>query len=180
MPGLEIGNDRILMRVERDARFSFCTMPYGAFEDGLDLQEGTVAVNGLGRISGLVYYAMPCRFESLEVRLEGVSTPIVSRAVGNWPVDVEDDELETYPYLHFLEERGTGMPWRWERWYTLAGRHLVFDSEQYFERARPELRGKNWERFMVRLRQAVDLAEWAQNQEVAFTNLISTAGLEGR
>jgi hypothetical protein len=124
-------------------------------------------------VKGLLYYPMSCAFESLVVRVEGITSPALDRAVGQWPEKVDDDELESYPHLHFLEERKTGMPWRLERWYTLAGPYLVFDSQQYFERPRSVQRGKNWERLIVQLRQVVDLSVWEQGTAVGTVNLIS-------
>ena len=107
------------------------------------------------------------------MRVEGVAAPVLNRVVGEWPAAVDDDQLETYPYLHFLEERKTGTPWRLERWYTLAGQYLIFDSEQYFERTELQHRGKNWERFIVQLRQVVNLSAWALSTQVGAVNLIS-------
>jgi hypothetical protein len=173
MQGLQVWNDKVLIRVSRDAGLAFRLMPGGEFQGDFDLQEGGVQVARPAPVSGLLYYAMPCVFESLVVRVEGVSAPLLNRAAGEWPAAVDDDELETYPYLHFLEERKTGMPWRFERWYTLAGSYLVFDSEQYFERSKPQNSGKDWERLIVQLRQVVDLPAWAQNTSVVAVNLVS-------
>ena len=107
--------------------------------------------------------------------MEGRAAPALERAAGQWPADVDDDQLEAYPHLHFLEERKTGIPWRLERWYTLAGPYLVFDSQQYFERSRPRQQGKDWERLIVQLRQVVDVAVWMANPSVVVVNLISSA-----
>jgi hypothetical protein len=176
MQGLQVWNDQILIRVSRDAGLAFRLMPDGEFHGGFDLQEGSVEVAGTMSVSGLLYYAMPCLFESLVVRVEGIAAPLLDQAVGEWPAVVDDDELDTYPYLHYLEERKTGMPWRLERWYTLAGPYLIFDSEQYFERSKPQQGGKDWERLIVQLRQVVDLPAWAQNTEVVAVTLISSSG----
>jgi len=174
MQELQVWNDQVLIRVSRDASLAFRLMPDGQFHGGFALQGGHVEVVGSEPVSGLLYYAMPCLFESLVVRVEGFAAPLLNRAVGEWPAAVDEDELETYPYLHFLEERRTGMPWRLERWYTLAGPYLIFDSEQYFERSRPQQRGKDWERLIVQLRQVVELPTWAQNTAVVAVNLISS------
>ena len=176
MEGLRIWNDQVFVRVSRDARMAYRLMPDGAYQGELELQEGGVRVPGAVPVSGLLYYAMPCLFESLVVRVEGIAAPLLERAAGEWPVVVDDDQLETCPYLHFLEERKTGMPWRLERWYTLAGPYLIFDSEQYFERSRPQQRGKDWERLIVQLRQVADLPAWAQNAEMVVVNLVSSGG----
>jgi len=173
MHGLQVQNDRVLLRVFRDARFDFRLMADDKFYGTFKLQQGSAEIIGTEPVKGLLYYAMPCVFESLIVRIEGTTTPVINRTVGDWPASIDDDELEMYPYLHFLEERRTGMPWRFERWYTLGGPYLVFDSEQYFERSRPQQRGKNWERLIVQLRQVVDLNAWAQNIEAVAINLIS-------
>jgi hypothetical protein len=172
MQGLQVWNAKVLIRVSRDAGLAFRLMPGGEFHGDFCLQEGSVDVAGTAPVNGLLYYPMSCLFESLVVRVEGVAAPLLNRAAGEWPAAVDDDELETYPYLHFLEERKTGMPWRLERWYTLAGPYLVFDSEQYFERSKPQKSGKDWERLIVQLRQVVDLPAWAQNTSVAAVNLV--------
>lgn len=158
MQGLEMWNDQVLIRVFRDGRLTFRAMPDGDFEGHSELQEGRIEVPGTTPVDGLLHYALPCLFERVVVRVEGVAVPLLDRAVGEWPAAVDDDQLETYPHLHFLEERRTGMPWRFERWYTIARPYLIFDSEQYFERQRAVERGKNWERLIVQLRQVVDLS----------------------
>lgn len=173
MEGLQIWNDQVLLRVARDARLAFRLIREETFHGDFEFQEGIVEADGMAPVSGLLYYAMPCVFESVVVQLEGVATPAVFQTVGEWPMDIDDDQLETYPHLHFLEERKTGMPWRLERWYTLAGPYLVFDSQQYFERPRPVQHGKNWERLMVQLRQVVDLPRWTANMDKPVVNLIS-------
>jgi len=176
MQGLEIWNDQILLRVFRNGRLEFESKADREANGTVDLREGSIEVVGAAPVSGLLYYPMPCLFESLVVRLEGRATPLINQAVGEWPTAVDDDQLETYPCLHFLEERKTGMPWRLERWYTLAGPYLIFDSQQYFERSCPQQRGKDWERLIVQLRQVVNLPAWAQNTAVAAVNLISGSG----
>jgi len=175
MQGLQIWNEQAMIRVSRDARLTFRLMPDGEFHQHVELQEGSVEVTGIAAVNGLLHHAMPCLFESLVVRVEGIAAPVLDRAIGQWPTAV-DDELEIYPHLHFLEERKTGMPWRLERWYTLAGRYLILDSEQYFERPRPVARGKNWERLIVQLRQVVDLAGWDSDESAAAVYLLSTEG----
>jgi hypothetical protein len=129
----------------------------GQDETSFALREGQVQVRGSERIEGLYYHDMPCCFESLVVREESAPAPVVQRVVGSWPADIDDDQLEMYPQLHYLEQRKTGLPWRYERWYSLVGAFLVFESEQYFERSRPQERGKNWARFIVQLRQVANL-----------------------
>jgi hypothetical protein len=145
------------------------------FSAEVELLEGTLKLGDLAPASGLLYYALPCVHESVTVHVEGMATPVLDRAVGQWPEDVDDDHLEAYPHLHFLEERKTGIPWRLERWYTLAGPYLVFESHQYSERSRPRQRGKDWERLIVQLRQVVDVAAWTLNPLVAMVNLMSPA-----
>ncbi len=174
MQGLQVQNDQVVLRVFRDARFDFRLTAGGKSYGDFGLEEGSVEMVEAGPVSGLLYHAMPCVLESLVVRVEGMAALLINSAVGEWPVTVDDDELETYPYLHFMEERKTGMPWRFERWYTLAGPYLIFDSEQYFERSRPRQRGKDWERLIVQLRQVVHLPAWGQNIGATATNLISS------
>jgi hypothetical protein len=176
MQGLEVWNDRVSLCVSRDAGLAFRLMPDGQCHDALHLEEGSVEVAEITPVDGILYYAMPCVFERLVVRVEGVPAPLLHRAAGDWPTAVDEDELETYPYLHFLEERKTGTPWRLERWYTLAGSYLIFDSEQYFERSRPQQSGKYWDRLIVQMRQVVDLPAWAQNTGLVARNLASSGG----
>nr|MBC7244513.1 hypothetical protein [Chloroflexota bacterium] len=173
MQGLQIWNDQVLLRIARDARLSFRLTGEEKFYGDFEFKEGSIEAEGGAPISGVLYYAVPCVFESLVVQLEGIATPAMYQAVGAWPADIDDEYLEAYPHLHFLEERKTGTPWRLERWYTLAGPYLVFDSQQYFERTHPEQCGKNWERLIVQLRQVVDLPTWAHNIDQIAINLIS-------
>jgi hypothetical protein len=173
MQGLRVWNHQVMIQVARDGRLAFRLMPNGNFQRDLELKDGSVKVPEMPLVEGLLYYPMSCAFESLVVRVEGMTSPALDREVGQWPEAVDDDELEAYPHLHFMEERKTGTPWRLERWYTLAGPYLVFDSQQYFERRRPVQRGKNWERLIVELRQVVDLSAWGQATATATVNLIS-------
>jgi len=129
-------------------------------------------------VGGVLHYAMPSAHESLIVRLEGVAVPMLHRIRGKLPPEIDEDELETYPFLHYLEERKTGMPWRLERWYTLAGVYLVFDSEQYFERQRAVERGMNWERLIVHVRQVADLVAWGADPESRADSLLLGADTE--
>jgi len=173
MQGLQVWNERAVLSVSRGGRLTFRLMPDGEFVEGLELVEGCVEVEHIAPVTGLLYYALPCALESLVLRLEGFTAPLVSRTKGEWPSSVDDDALEAYPHLHFLEERKTGMPWRLERWYTLAGPYLVLDIQQYFERSCPRRYGKDWERLIVQLRQVADLSSWSQNRTEAVANLLS-------
>jgi hypothetical protein len=187
MQGLQVWNEQVAIRVSREGRLSLRLAARTAsadrgsrpergrdeFSAEVELLEGTLKLGDLAPASGLLYYALPCVYESVAVHVEGMAAPVLERAVGQWPADVDDDHLEAYPHLHFLEERKTGIPWRLERWYTLAGPYLIFDSQQYFERSRPRQRGKDWERLIVQLRQVVDAAAWAQNRQMLAVNLIS-------
>ncbi len=173
MHSLEVRNHQVMIQVARDGRLAFRPMPEGKLRENVHLQQGSVTVPELAAVTGLLYYAMPSIFESLTVRVEGIAAPVLDRALGQWPATVDDEELETYPHVHFLEERKTGTPWRFERWYTLAAAYLIFDSQQYFERPRPAQRGKNWERLIVQLRQVVDLSVWGQDPAFGAVNLIS-------
>jgi hypothetical protein len=173
MQGLEVHNHQVMIQVASDGRLAFRLMPGGKLWENIHLREGSVIVPEIAPVTGLLYYATPSISESLTVRVEGIATPVLDRALGQWPATVDDDELETYPHLHFLEERKTGTPWRLERWYTLAAAYLIFDSQQYFERPRAAQHGKNWERLIVQLRQVVDLSVWEQGIAVDAVNLIS-------
>lgn len=176
---LQVWNEQALLRVLRDGRLELERKPGGEVLGGFDLQEGSVEVAGSAPVSGLLYYAMPCLHEKITVHLEGSATPAFEQAVGGWPAAVDEDELQTYPYLHFLEERKTGMPWRWERWYTLAGAYLIFDSEQYMERACPRQHGQDWERLIVQVRQVADVSICAQGSARAMDHLLSGLGAWG-
>jgi hypothetical protein len=176
MEGLQVWNDQVAIRVSRDGRLATRLMARDEFSAEVELVEGVLKLNDLAPASGLLYYALPCVHETVAVHVEGMAAPVLERAVGEWPAEVDDDHLETYPHLHFLEERKTGIPWRFERWYTLAGPYLVFDSQQYFERSRPRQRGKDWERLIVHLRQVVDLAAWAKNPNMAAIGSIFSDG----
>ena len=176
MQGLQVWNEQVAIRVTREGRLAVRLAARDEFSAEVDLSEGVLELGDLAPASGLLYYALPCVYESVTVLVEGMPTPVLERAAGQWPADVDDDHLEAYPHLHFLEERKTGIPWRLERWYTLAGPYLVFDSQQYFERSRPRQRGKDWERLIVQLRQVVDVAAWSLSPPVATVNLM-TSGL---
>ncbi len=175
MQGLQVWNEQVAIHVSREGGLALRLAARDEFSAQVELLEGTLELGDLVPASGLLYYALPCVHESVSVHVEGMAVPVLERAVGQWPADVDDDQLEVYPHLHFLEERKTGIPWRLERWYTLAGPYLVFDSQQYFERSRPRQRGKDWERLIVHLRQVVDAAAWVQNPSGATVNLISSA-----
>jgi hypothetical protein len=175
MQGLQVWNEQVAIHVSREGRLAVRPVERDEFSAQAELLEGTLKLGELVPASGLLYYALPCVHESVTVHLEGMAAPVLERAVGQWPEGVDDDQLEVYPHLHFLEERKTGIPWRLERWYTLAGPYLVFDSQQYFERSRRRQHGKDWERLIVQLRQVVDVAAWISNPVVATANLISPA-----
>jgi len=173
MQGLQVRNEQLAIQVSREGRLGL-RLAGDEFSGQVELMEGTLKLGDLAPASGLLYYVLPCAHESVSVQVEGMAAPVLERAVGQLPEDIDDDRLEAYPHLHFLEERKTGIPWRLERWYTLAGPYLVFDSQQYFERPRPRQRGRDWERLIVHLRQVVDAAAWAQNPSGATGNLISS------
>ena len=175
MQSLQVWNEQVAIRVSREGRLAVRPVAHDEFPAEVEPLEGSLKLGELAPASGLLYYALPCVYETVTVHVEGMVAPVLDRAVGQWPADVDDDHLETYPHLHFLEERKTGIPWRLERWYTLAGPYLVFDSQQYFERSRPRQRGRDWERLIVHLRQVVDVAAWTQNPLAATVNLISSA-----
>ena len=175
MQGLQVWNEQVAIHVSREGGLALRLAARDEFSAQVELLEGTLKLGELAPASGLLFYALPCVHESVSVQVEGMAAPVLDRAVGQWPADVDDDQLEVYPHLHFLEERKTGIPWRLERWYTLAGPYLIFDSQQYFERSRPRQRGKDWERLIVHLRQVVDAAAWAQDPSGATVNLISSA-----
>jgi len=175
MQGLQVWNEHVAISISREGRLAVRLATRDEFSAEIELLEGVLKLGELAPASGLLYYALPCVQESVTVQVEGMAAPVLERAMGQLPEDVDVDHLEAYPHLHFLEERKTGIPWRLERWYTLAGPYLVFDSQQYFERSRQRQRGKDWERLIVQLRQVVDGAAWALNPQLATVNLM-TAG----
>jgi len=158
MKALIVRNDRVVVRVGCDGQMAVQGYPQGQERARFALEEDTIGLPGSPALAGVLRYPSGSVFESLVVRRERDSRPLVERHSGRWPDGVVEDELETYPYLHFLEERKTGAPWRYERWYTLVGNLLILDSDQYFERSEGGAPGKTWERFLVQLRQAFDLA----------------------
>jgi len=172
MQGLQVWNERIRLSVSPTGHMEIEARGRGRPVAGLDLQEGGIELSSSSPVTGLLFYALPCAFESLAVHREGSSAALINRAVGEWPAGVDDDELQTYPHLHFLEERKTGMPWRFERWYTLADSYLIFDSEQYFERECARQGGKDWERFIVQLRQVCDPLAWVAHPLPEAANLL--------
>jgi hypothetical protein len=171
---LRLWNDRVEVLLSREGLLSSRLTLGEQGEAHVPLCEGQVQVRGAGLIEGLFYHNMPCCFESVVVRQEGVPEPLLQRVTGTWPAAVDDDQLEMYPQLHCLEERKTGLPWRYERWYSLAGTFLIFESEQYFERSRPQPRGKNWVRFIVQVRQVTDLAGVVGGAGPAISPLLGT------
>lgn len=175
MQGLHVWNEQVAIRVSRDGRLALRPAGRDEFSGQVELLEGVIKLGDLAPASGLLYYALPCVYETATVHVEGTAAPVLERALRQLPEDIDDDHLEAYPHLHFLEERKTGIPWRLERWYTLAGPYLIFDSQQYFERSRPRQRGRDWERLIVQLRQVVDVTAWTQNPLAATVNLISSA-----
>jgi hypothetical protein len=172
MQGLEVWGERAVLRVLPDGHLAVAPKADGASQRGFCLQSGRLELGENPPLSGLWFYAMPCVHEGLSVQREGNAAALCSRAIGEWPASIDDDELQTYPHLHFLEERKTGMPWRYERWYTLADPYLVFDSEQYFERPCRRERGKDWERFVVQLRQVLDLRATPEGPTSGATHLV--------
>jgi len=177
MQGLQVHNEQVAMHVSREGQLTLRLVAKDEFSAQVELLVGNLSLGALAPAAGLLYYALPCAYESVTVQVEGRSAPVVERITGQWPTDVDDDQLEVYPHLHFLEERKTGIPWRLERWYTLAGPYLIFDSQQYFERSRPRQQGKDWERLIVHLRQVVDVAAWALNPQTVTVNLIAAGEL---
>ncbi len=174
MQPLRLWNDQVEVLVSPEALLSF-RLTQGPQDEGrFALREGKAELRGAEPIEGLFYHDMPCCFESLVVREEGLAEPLLQRVAGTWPADVDDDQLEMYPQLHYLERRKTGLPWRYERWYSLVDSFLVFESEQYFERSRSQQRGKNWTRFIVQLRQVVDLARVAGGVATGINPLLGT------
>lgn len=176
---LELLGESVVLRVSLDGHLALVPRAEGNPQPHFDLQPGRLELDETSSLSGLWFYAMLCVHEGVTVQREGNAAPLYSRATGKWPASIDDDELQTYPHLHFLEERKTGMPWRYERWYTLADRYLVFDSEQYFERPCQRQRGKDWERFIVHLRQVVDLGAIAEGPLPEAKNLMHAIAAHG-
>ena len=179
MQPLKLWNNQIEVLVSQEAELAF-RFTHGEHGEGrFELREGQVRVRGGELIEGLLYYDEPCSFEGLVVREEGLPEPLLQSVAGTWPTDINDDQLEMYPQLHYLEQRKTGLPWRYERWYSLVGAFLVFESEQYFEQPRPKERGKNWVRYIVQLRQVVNLAQAAGTAVTGRSHLLDAEGQDG-
>ena len=179
MRSLRLWNDRAEVLVSPEALLSFRLIQGGQAGASFALREGQLQLPGSEMLEGLFYHDMPCCFESLAVRKEGLPEPLLEQVAGAWPAEVDDDQLEMYPQLHYLERRKTGLPWRYERWYSLVGAHLVFESEQYFERSLPQERGRNWARFIVQLRQVANLENVAEGAAPGTRPLLGT-GPSGR
>ena len=179
---LRVRNQEYALHVFPDARFALESVREGAGACTIEIAERVARVTGMKPISGVYLYPVTCEYSSLEIRLEGQAAPVFERAEGQWPSMIEEDELHMYPHLHFVAERKTGTPWRFERWYTLVGSYLVFEAEQYFERT-VQRQGKNWERLVVHIRQLMDLAKVKTGNEnsqerMELLGTVPRAGLE--
>lgn len=122
---------------------------------------------------GLRYYDIPRIYESLVVRVEGQLRPIFEERAGELPVLIEEAELGMYPSLHYLAERRSGDPMRSERWYTLVGPYLVFESCTYFERPARGISDpmRRWERVVMELQQVTDVVAWASGREMRWVSV---------
>lgn len=174
MQPLRLWNDRVEVLISAEGLLSFRMTQGGQSKGCFALRQGKVRVRGPAVIEGLFYHDMPCCYESVVAREEGVAEPVLQHSAGTWPADVDDDQLEMYPQLHYLEQRKTGLPWRYERWYSLADTFLIFESEQYVERSRPQRRGRDWVRYIVQLRQVANLADAVGEAATGISPLLGT------
>ncbi len=156
MSELELRNEFCRLAIDPDGEWRVAPLGETHWKP-VAVRQGELAPEGIAPIQQLRFYLVPSAFQSIQVRREGAPGLLVDRITGEWPAAVDDDLLDSYPSVHFLEERRTGAPWRLERWYTLAGSFLVYESEQYAERWRPREAGRDWERFIVNWRQVIEL-----------------------
>jgi hypothetical protein len=132
------------------------------------------ALLGNAQWAGVFCYHLPTVFERLTVRKEGARVPAFQGEAGTLPGTIANADLDMYPCLHFLAEKKVAAPWRMERWYTLVGRYLVFECQQYFELAGTERDspGRSWERIISDLQQVVDVVAWGRGEEMELHSVL--------
>lgn len=114
--------------------------------------------------NGVLYYALPCVFESLRLQRIEDGEVLYDASDGELPGAVEQADLANLPTIRVLEERIIQLPWRLDRRYTPVDRYLVFDCEQVYRRRHPSQR-KVWEPVQAELRQVVDVVSFAHDDE---------------
>ena len=179
MASTQIANESVMVAVFDDTKVNFQLAAKG-IPDGRwltrrnRLVEVDPALLSNLQHAGIYCYHLPTVFESLTVRREGERVPAFQGEAGTLPSVVADADLDMYPCLHYLAEKKVAAPWRMERWYTLVGRYLVFECQQYFERpgGGHDSPLRSWERIISDLQQVVDVVAWGQGEEMELHSLI--------
>ena len=168
MAYLEISNDHFYAFVFDDAKLNF-QLAAGGRPGGAYVTRKNSLVEWSGKYSpdrpynGVLYYAMPCVFESLRVQRVADGEVLYEASAGELPEAVRRADLAALPALRMSEERTVQRPWRLDRCYVPVEHYLVFDCVQFYERRRPDQR-KAWEQVHAELRQVVDVVGWARGE----------------
>jgi hypothetical protein len=170
MAYLAIGNEDFYAFVFDDTKLNF-QLAAGDRPDGAYVTPKNSLVEWSGEhfphtpYDGVLYYAMPCVFESLRVQRVTDSEALYEAGAGELPEVVRRADLPTLPALRMSEGRTLQRPWRLERRYVPVGRYLVFDCAQSYERRLPGRR-EAWEQVHTKLRQVVDVVGWARGEDL--------------
>ena len=168
MAHIEIGNEQFYAFVFDDTKLNL-QLVVGGRPNGVFLTRKNYLVEWGGEYfpdkpyNGVLYYAMPCVFESLQV--QGAAQALYDASAGELPEAVRQADLAGLPAVRISEERTFQRPWRLDRRYVPVGRYLVFDSTQLYERCRPGQRGV-WEQVRAELRQVVNVIGWAGEERM--------------
>ena len=167
---LEISNEHFYAFVFDDTKLNF-QLAAGGGPNGTYVTRKNSLVEWSGEhfpdkpYNGVLYYAMPCVFESLRVQRVAEGEMLYEASAGKLPEAVRQADLVGLPALRMSEERTVQRPWRLDRCYVPVGRYLVFDCTQFYERRRPSQR-KAWEQVRAELRQVVDVVGWARRESL--------------
>lgn len=170
MAYLEISNEHFYAFVFDDTKLNF-QLAVGGQPDGDYVTRKNSLVVWSGEhfpdkpYNGVLYYAMPCVFESLRVQRVTGGEVLYKTSAGELPETVHRADLAELATLRMSEERTVQRPWRLDRCYVPAGRYLVFDCTQLYER-RPPGQRKAWEQVRTELRQVVDVVSWAGGENL--------------
>jgi hypothetical protein len=170
MAYLEIGNEDFYAFVFDDTKLNF-QLATGGRPGGAYVTRKNSLVEWSGEhfphkpYDGVLYYAMPCVFESLRVQRITVGEVLYEASAGELPETVRRADLAGLPALRMSEERTVQRPWRLDRCYVPVGHYLVFDCEQSYER-RLSGRREAWKQVRTELRQVVDVVGWARGEDL--------------
>jgi len=170
MAYLEISNEHFYAFVFDDTKLNF-QLAVGNRPGGAYVTRRNSLVEWSGEYfpdrpyNGVLYYAMPCAFESLCVQCVADGETLYEASAGELPEAVRRADLAELPALRMSEERTAQRPWRLDRRYVPVGRYLVFDCTQVYERHPPGQR-KSWEQVHAELRQVVDVVGWARGADL--------------